>query len=271
MNPIIPGLLAILLYLLASALLAARLSRGATGSGSGRSAALLAGIAGLLAHGALLYPAIMTPGGLNLGIFNAASLVALITVALLLLAAFQEPVENLGIPVFPGAAMTIGLVLLYPEQSLITSGTSGWQLDAHILISLLAYSVLGLAVLQALLLAIQEYHLHNRQPGGIIRSLPPLQTMESLMFQMIGIGFVLLTLALVTGILFLEDIFAQQLVHKTVLSIMAWCVFALLLWGRWRFGWRGRVAIRWTVGGFIFLMLAYFGSKLVLELILNRS
>jgi ABC-type uncharacterized transport system permease subunit len=125
-------------------------------------------------------------------------------------------------------------------------------------------------VLQALLLAIQEAHLRNRQPGGIIRSLPPLQTMESLMFQMIGVGFALLTLALVTGILFLQDIFAQHLVHKTVLSIMAWCVFALLLWGRWRFGWRGRVAIRWTVGGFIFLMLAYFGSKLVLELILNR-
>jgi ABC-type uncharacterized transport system permease subunit len=270
MNPIIPGLLAILLYLLASGLLAARLSRGSTGSGSGRSAALLAGIVGLLAHGALLYPLTLTPGGLNLGIFNAASLVALITVALLLLAAFQEPVENLGIPVFSIAAITIGLVLLFPTHHLITSDATGWQLDAHILLSLLAYSVLGLAVLQALLLAIQEAHLHNRQPGGIIRSLPPLQTMESLMFQMIGVGFALLTLALVTGILFLQDIFAQHLVHKTVLSIIAWCVFALLLWGRWRFGWRGRVAIRWTVGGFIFLMLAYFGSKLVLELILNR-
>ena len=100
--------------------------------------------------------------------------------------------------------------------------------------------------------------------------LPPLQTMESLMFQMVAIGFTLLTLALVTGFLFLEDIFAQHLVHKTVLSIIAWVVFGILLWGRWRFGWRGRVAIRWTIGGFIFLMLAYFGSKFVLELILNR-
>jgi ABC-type uncharacterized transport system permease subunit len=90
------------------------------------------------------------------------------------------------------------------------------------------------------------------------------------MFQMIRIGFVLLSLALFTGVLFLEDIFAQHLVHKTVLSIVAWLVFATLLWGRWRFGWRGQVAIRWTVGGFVFLMLAYFGSKLVLELILNR-
>jgi len=270
MNPIIPGLLAILLYLLASGLLAARLSQGRAEPDTRPSAILLIGIVGLLAHGALLYPSTLTPGGLNLGIFNAASLVALITVALLLLASFQEPVENLGIPVFPVAAITIGLVLLYPAHQLITGTATGWQLDVHILISLLAYSVLGLAALQALLLAVQEYHLHNRQPGGIIRSLPPLQTMESLMFQMIGVGFALLTLALVTGVLFLQDIFAQHLVHKTVLSIMAWCVFALLLWGRWRFGWRGRVAIRWTVGGFVFLMLAYFGSKLVLELILKR-
>ncbi|UCC55351.1 MAG: cytochrome c biogenesis protein CcsA [Gammaproteobacteria bacterium] len=270
MNTTISGLLAILLYLLASVLLFARLSRGTTGPGTSRSAILLVGVAALLAHGVLLFPSIMAPGGLNLGFINAASLVALITAAVLVVASFQEPVENLGIPVFPIAAISIVLVLMYPTDHLITGASTGWQLDAHILISLFAYSILGLAVLQALLLAIQEYHLHNRQPGGFIRSLPPLQTMESLMFQMIGVGFALLTLALVTGILFLEDIFAQHLVHKTVLSIVAWCVFALLLWGRWRFGWRGRVAIRWTVGGFIFLMLAYFGSKLVLELILNR-
>jgi ABC-type uncharacterized transport system permease subunit len=270
MNSTISGLLAILLYLLASVLLVVRLTRGSNGPAIRGSAILLFGVAALLAHAALLYPSIVAPGGLNLGIINAASLVALITATVLVVAAFHEPVENLGIPVFPVAAITIGLVLLFPTDHRITDASTGWQLDVHILISLLAYSILGLAVLQALLLAIQEYHLHNRQPGGFIRSLPPLQTMESLMFQMIGVGFALLTLALVTGILFLQDIFAQHLVHKTVLSIMAWCVFALLLWGRWRFGWRGRVAIRWTVGGFIFLMLAYFGSKLVLELILNR-
>jgi len=185
-----------------------------------------------------------------------------------MLASLQEPVENLGIPVFPAAALSIGLVLLYPSPHLATEPRS-WQLDTHILISLLAYSILGLAVVQALLLAIQDRHLHNRQPGGFIRSLPPLQTMESLMFQMIAIGFTLLTLALVTGILFLEDIFAQHLVHKTTLSIVAWVVFAILLWGRWRYGWRGRIAIRWTIGGFIFLMLAYFGSKFVLELVIG--
>lgn len=87
---------------------------------------------------------------------------------------------------------------------------------------------------------------------------------------MIGGGFALLSLALVSGFVFLDNIFAQQMVHKTVLSIAAWAVFGILLWGRWRYGWRGRTAIRWTLSGFTALVLAYFGSKVVLELILNR-
>jgi ABC-type uncharacterized transport system permease subunit len=94
--------------------------------------------------------------------------------------------------------------------------------------------------------------------------------MESLLFQMIGAGFVLLSLTLVSGLMFVEDIFAQSLVHKTVLSLLAWGVFGILLWGRWRFGWRGRTAIRWTLSGFAALALAYFGTKLVLELVLKR-
>jgi ABC-type uncharacterized transport system permease subunit len=269
MTPALPGLLAIALYLLASALLTVKLAHGVTDTGCKRRQTLMIGLGAVVIHGGLLYPAIFTPNGLNLGIFYAASLVALTTALLLILAAFLEPVENLGIPVFPVAAASIGLMLMFPEPRIITSASSP-QLDSHILTSLLAYSVLGLAVLQAILLAVQDRQLHNRNPGGFIRALPPLQTMESLLFQMIATGFVLLTLALVTGALFLEDIFAQHLVHKTTLSIIAWGVFATLLWGRWRFGWRGRVAIRWTIGGFIFLMLAYFGSKFVLELVLGR-
>ena len=269
MTPTLPGLLAIVLYLLASGLLLLKLMRGILDAGCQRNQSLMLGLAAVLIHGLILYPAILTGSGLNLGIFYAASLVAMTTSLLLLLASFIEPVENLGIPVFVVAALCIGLTMIFPDPHIVTNAAS-WQLDSHILASLLAYSILGLAVLQALLLAIQDSHLRNRTPGGFIRSLPPLQTMESLLFQMIATGFTLLTLALVTGVLFLEDIFAQHLVHKTVLSIIAWVVFAILLWGRWRFGWRGRVAIRWTIGGFIFLMLAYFGSKFVLELIINR-
>ena len=268
MNAILAGLLAIVLYLTASTLLAVRLSQGSIARCCQRSHIIMIGLAASVIHGGMLYPDLVTVSGLDLGFFNAVSLIALTTALLLILASLFEPVENLGIPVFPVAALSIALVLLYPEEHLVAGAASFWQLDFHILTSLLAYSILALAAMQAVLLAIQDHHLHNRQPGGFIRALPPLQTMENLLFQMIAVGFALLTLALVTGFLFLEDIFAQHLVHKTVLSIAAWVVFAVLLWGRWRFGWRGRVAIRWTIGGFIFLMLAYFGSKFVLELIL---
>jgi ABC-type uncharacterized transport system permease subunit len=102
-----------------------------------------------------------------------------------------------------------------------------------------------------------------------VRALPPLQTMESLLFEMIAVGFVLLSLALLSGFSFLEDMFAQRQVHKTVLSIIAWFVFGTLLWGRYRFGWRGQKALIWTLSGFVVLMLAYFGSKVVIELILS--
>jgi ABC-type uncharacterized transport system permease subunit len=137
--------------------------------------------------------------------------------------------------------------------------------------SVLAYSLLSIAAVQAVALAIQDHHLRTKRPGGFIRALPPLQTMETLLFQMISAGLVVLTLSLITGMIYLEDMFAQHLVHKTILSLLAWLVFATLLWGRWRFGWRGATAIRWTLSGFFVLLLAYIGSKWVLEILLQRS
>ncbi len=267
MISILPGVLSIALYLLASGLLVKRLSRGSDTQTERLDQPILIALTAILVHAFLLYPEVFTPGGLNLGFVYAASLIALTSAVLLTISALFQPVGNLGIALFPVAAATIGLLLAYPNGHLLTGAS--WQLQVHILCSLLAYSILGLAVFQAILLSIQDRHLRNRQPGGFIRALPPLAVMESLLFQMIATGFALLTLALVTGFLFLEDIFAQHLVHKTTLSIIAWVVFGILLWGRWRFGWRGRTTRRWTIGGFIFLMLAYFGSKFVLELILS--
>jgi len=128
-----------------------------------------------------------------------------------------------------------------------------------------------LAAIQALVLAVQERQIRQRSLGGLMRQLPPLQSMEASLFQLIGSGFLLLTIGLITGFIFLDDIFAQQLAHKTVLSLIAWCVFATLLWGRRQYGWRGQTAIKWTLVGFLFLVLAYFGSKFVLEFILSQS
>jgi ABC-type uncharacterized transport system permease subunit len=138
------------------------------------------------------------------------------------------------------------------------------------MMSVLAYSLLSIAAVQSVLLAIQDKHLREKRPGGFIRSLPPLQTMETLLFQLIGLGLTILTLSLISGVIYLDDMFAQHLVHKTILSMTAWVVFATLLWGRWKFGWRGRTAIRWTLTGFVVLLLAYMGSKWVTEIMLGR-
>ena len=269
MNATLFAIPAVFLYLLTTMVLAMRLGGCGSSLCANRKIIFLPGLAAVLLHALVLYPELVTGEGFNLGFFNAASLTALLTVILLLLVSIRQPIESLGIPILPVTAATLGLAAMYPSQHPITS--TSWQLDVHILFSVLAYSMFVLAAVQAVLLAIQDNHLRNRQPGGFIRALPPLQVMEKMLFQMIGTGFVLLTIALLTGIFFLEDIFAQHLVHKTILSIAGWIIFGVLLWGRWRFGWRGRTAIRWTLSGFALLALAYFGSKLVLELILNGN
>lgn len=227
------------------------------------------GFAACALHGIVIFQDLISPLGLNLGFFNAISLLTWLIACLLLLAATSKPVDTLGILIFPLAAMAIILNMAFPTESrLLENPNPG--LELHILISVLAFSFLNIAAIQALLLAIQDKQLHNRHPGGFIRALPPLETMETLLFQIIGIGFILQTLSLVSGVIYLENMFAQHLVHKTILSLAAWLVFAVLIWGRWRFGWRGRTAITWTLSGFVTLVLAYFGSKLVLELILMR-
>lgn len=259
---------AICCYLIASLLIALRLFQPHQlkipprwlGLGIATFAALIQSI--------LLYQAILTSEGLNFSFFHVLSLVTWTITLLLLVSSFGKPVENLGILLFPLAALAIIAELNFPVVYLMK--TRPWGVKVHVLISIFAYSVLTLASVQALLLAVQDQHLHNRHPGGFIRALPPLQTMETLLFEMIGLGFFSLTLALISGFVFLDDMFAQRMVHKTILSTAAWLVFGVLLWGRFRFGWRGRTAIIWTLSGFVVLMLAYFGSKAVIELLLHQ-
>ncbi|MEG7524652.1 MAG: cytochrome c biogenesis protein CcsA [Chromatiales bacterium] len=261
-------LLAIAAYLGAGLCFALRLFRGETGKHLPRPLGLLLGFVGTALHGVLLYQSIATDTGINLGVFSATSLIAWTIVLLLLISSLSKPVENLGILLLPLAALSILLESRFSSVRLLGEAASQ-GLTLHVLVSILAYSLFTLASVQALLLAIQDHHLHHRRPGGFIRALPPLQTMESLLFEMISVGFVLLTLALISGFIFLEDMFAQHLAHKSILSIVAWIVFGTLIWGRFRFGWRGQKAIIWTLSGFVVLMLAYFGSKVVIELILT--
>lgn len=207
--------------------------------------------------------------GFSFSFFSTASLVAMIVALLLLVAALNKPVEKLGIAVFPIAAIMLGLELNFADKSSSLSHHS-MAMTAHILTSIIAFSLLNIAALQAVLLYIQDQQLKSHPPKRFIQSLPSLQAMEALLFQMLSAGVLFLTLSLASGFIFIEDLFAQHLVHKTVLSLSAWIIFFSLLLGRKRYGWRGTTAIQWTVSGFVLLLLAYFGSKLVLELILHR-
>ena len=254
------------IYLACGILLFTRLIRPDTATTLKKAYLLVLIAIAVILHTVVLSGALFTPQGLDINFFNVSSLITWLVALLLLLAAITMPVESLGIIVFPAAA----LALSFEGTPHLLDYKTATGLVTHILFSILAYSLLSIAALQAGLLYVQDLLLHNQRPGGFIRALPPLETMETLLFRIIGLGFILLSAALITGGIYLEDMFAQHLVHKTVLSIVAWTVFAILLWGRWQFGWRGRTAIRWTISGFFILMLAYFGSKFVIELVLHR-
>ncbi len=222
-------------------------------------------------HAFILYQS-MLGQGLNLGITYSVSLVSWVVVILFLLAAARRPVETLGVFILPFAAAMLLLAAVVPSAPIpLPPQTTGFMV-LHIIVSLLAYGLLSIAVVQSLALSLQERQLHSKHPAGFLRALPPIETMETLMFQMIGVGFLLLTLTLISGLFFSEQVFGKPVAftHHIVLSIIAWVVFAVLLFGRVRFGWRGRHAVRWALSGFSLLVLAYFGSKFVIEVILAR-
>lgn len=265
MHPLLPSLAAACLYAGATAYQGLRLARRELPDR--RLLALLA-ILALLAHAVGLYNQLLTPYGLNLDFFNAASLIAAAVIALTLLACARIPVENLLLLLLPLGALTALLAQFMPSGTIQPINEEPGIL-AHILLSILAYGMLTIAMFQSLLLLLQDHQLKHKHPSGLIRNFPPLQTMESLLFGFLWAGWGLLSLSLLSGWLFLEDLFAQHLAHKTLLACVAWLVFGVLLWGRHQLGWRGHKAIRWTLAGFCLLMLAYFGSKLVREFILH--
>ena len=218
-------------------------------------------------HGIGVYGAIVTSEGLALGFFKVSSLIAWCINLLVLISGLRKPLYNLWLFLLPLSisAVTVSLLNTSPVWPEITLGIS-----VHILFSILAYSLFTIAMLQALFLGWQNYQLKHHRTMGFIRLMPPLETMETLLFEVVWVGQILLTLGIVVGVFYIDDIFAQHLAHKTVLSILAWLIFAGLLWGRHWIGWRGNTAIRWIFSGFFLLMLAFYGSKLVLEIILQR-
>lgn len=256
---------AIVLYLAAAVALARPLF--GPQAPMGRLAMTLAGIAVVL-HAWLLLG--LHRGSLDLHFFAALSLVACVIAALTIGVNLSRPVAGLGIFIFPLAALFVALDA-YAAPITAPQSSMDWQIKLHVTFALLAFSVLSIAAVLAILLAIQERALRRSQFKHWLRALPPLTLAESLLFRMIAAGFALLTLTLLTGVLFVDNLFGQHLVHKTVLSIIAWAIFGALLLGRWRYGWRGGRAVNLTLLGMGTLILAFIGTKFVLELVLHRS
>ncbi len=222
-------------------------------------------------HGYLLTQDLFAGGGFNFGFLNAISMILWLTLLVYWFARFFYPVGALKMLVLPLAAVGACLPEVFPaDHQLANTGLLAFRI--HISMAMLAYSLFTIAVLHAVLISLVEKRLHSVAMPKIFQTFPPLLTMESLLFRMIGLGFVILTFTLVSGALFADEIFgrALQFNHKVLFGLISWAVFAVLLWGHHIYGWRGKIAVRWTVSGFVFLLLAYLGSKFVVEMLLQK-
>ena len=227
----------------------------------------------LVLHGMLLYGRVIVADGLDLGVANALSMLVWLTVLIYWLAslAFEGLSGILGL-MAPVAFLAVLLTAVVPTHHIVTYG--GDPLFAlHFGIAMLAYSLFIVATVHAVVMLAEEKWLHRGLLPPFLRHLPPLLVMEALLFRILLAAFVLLTLTLVSGVFFSEQLFGKPFTptHKTVFAVASWFIFGGLLLGHYVRGWRGRIAVYWTLAGFTALLLAYVGSKVVLELILKRG
>jgi ABC-type uncharacterized transport system permease subunit len=225
-------------------------------------------LAAIVAHSDALVYSMRIHGPFSIGLPEAISLLAWTLAVLACFISIERQNRVLGAILLASAAL--GAAVTGTGRTYAETTAAGWQLTAHILLSMGAAALLFAAAVTALLLVFLDRRLRTRRIADLPSVLPPLDALEKVMFRLIGTGFVLLTLSLFTGFVFVTNLFAQHLFQKTVLSLIAWIIFGVLLVGRIRFGWRGRSAVGWTLSGFGMLALAYFGAKFVLEDVLGR-
>lgn len=228
----------------------------------------------VLLHAWLLYGLIFTETGFNMGVTNAISAIIWLTLVIYGASSVRYHLEALNPIVLPIAAVGALLPALIPDTHVLTY--SQYPLfKAHFLAAFLAYALFTIAALHGVVMALAEKRLHARELTAL-NELPPLMTMERLLFQLIGAGFILLTVTLASGMLFSEELFGKPFSftyftqHKAVFAILSWLIYAALLAGRRIYGWRGRTALVWSLSGFAALLLAYVGTKTVLEVVLHR-
>lgn len=231
--------------------------------------AYVVGLAGLFWHTQALLDLILLPNGIALSLSSVASFIGLQLALIAIIGALEPSLRGLaGGLLLLGAAAATATGLQAVESA---AETLTWQVQAHILISLFAYGLLTVGAIVAVYALIQDRRLHAGQLSTINHLFAPLETTERLLYAIVGAGFSALFLAVLSGFTFVDNLFAQHLVHKTFLSILALLLFGILLAGRQFAGWRGRRAIFLYLWGFGMLCLAYFGSRVVLEEILGRS
>lgn len=224
----------------------------------------------LALHGWLLYLGVFSQE-LRFGFAQALSVMMFLGVALYWIESLFYNLEGMQPLVLPLAAIVVPLPAFFPGLASSGAHAGATEFKLHLALAMIAYSLFVIALLHATLMALIEHRLH-RKNSGFFGNLPPLLTLEQLLFRIIGAAFVFLTATLVTGIAFSETLFGRPLQadHKTVFAILSWLTFGLLLAGRMLYGWRGRTALRWTLTGFLMLLLAYIGSRFVLEVVLHR-
>lgn len=229
---------------------------------------ILWGVAVIL-HAIYLYLPLFYDQSLIMNLTYATSHVLCIANAILLITLFTHRVDIIGIYILPLAIVFTSINLLFPPgenevNEVFLVGTTG----IHVLVSLLGYSLLALATMQAMLVSFQNAYLHGHTNHPFMNVLPSLQDMERFLFHLLIAGVVFLGASLVTGFIFFDNLFEQNVIHKTILSIIAFILYSLLLFGHWQFGWRGKTAVNLTIAAFFILLIGFMGSKYVYEYLL---
>jgi len=226
----------------------------------------------LLVHAFGLYDGLFGEAGMRFSFSLALSLMLWLAVLIYWLESFHARMDGLQPMVLPLAAACAAAPLFFPQVHSLSTHVQTPAFTLHFITAMLAYSLFTLAALHAVFMGFAEAKLHQKTLTKSLSSLPPILTMEALLFRMLATGFVLLTIALGSGIFFSEAVFGKAfaLNHKTLFAFASWGIFAILLIGRHAWGWRGKKALHWTLAGFLLLMLAYVGSRFVAEVLLGR-
>ncbi len=261
---VVAGLIAVVFYGLTCALQWRRLRSDRIS----RSLVLSCGLVAVLAHAVSAWEIVREPNGYHFGITQISTLIAMAISVLVLGSSLRKPLDNLFLGLFPLAIVTILLSLTIGSSFPTTSLGPGS--GSHVLLSVLAYGFISIAALQAIFLSYQNYQLKHGHAGGLLARLSPLQDMEAFLLELLWAGEVLLSLAIVAGVFFIEDVWNMEgIIHKSFFTALAWLLFAVLLWGHHRLGWRGTTMIRGTLTGFVLLVVGFYGSKFVIEYVLS--